>query len=132
MASPFSIFNTRSGTDANAPTLSTVSVSGTPTIYSEVISGLDADGAGVTFFTTGTLTGTFTAWVTDKPNPDVGANDNDWVPDTGFVPTNPAGAAVKFRDDTGNSKGWRKRYKYVNASGTGTIQGFATVPKFWG
>ncbi len=131
MSTAFSIFNTRNASDANAPTLVGVSVSGTPTIYSELIAGLDADGAGVTFFTTGTLTGTWTAWVTDKPNPGL-ADDSDWVQDTLFVPTNPAGAASKFRDDTGNSKGYHKRFKYVNASGTGTIQAFATVPKYWG
>lgn len=131
MATAFSIFNTRSATDPGAPALVGVSVSGTPTIYSELIAGLDSDGSGVTFITTGTLTGTFTRWVTDKPNPDL-TNDNDWVQDTTFTPTNPAGAATKFRDDTGNDKGYHKRYKYVNASGSGTIQAFATVPKFWG
>lgn len=131
MSTSFSIYNTRSATDPGAPTLNFVAVSGTPTIYSELIAGLDSDGMGVTFFTTGTLTGTWTAWVTDKPNPGL-ADDTDWVQDTTFVPVNPAGATSKFRDDSANSKGYHKRFKYVNTSGTGNIQGFATVPKFWG
>lgn len=128
MAAPFSVFNTKSGTDSGAPATVGVAVSGTPTIYSEAWSGEDSDGSGLTVFTTGTLTGTFTLWMTDKPLPDP-ANDNDWVQDTGFAPTNPAGAAVKFRDDLGNAKAHKKRLKYVNASGTGNITGFVNVPK---
>lgn len=129
MSSPFSVFNTRSATDPGAPTLNSVAVSGTPTIYSDVITGEDADGMAATVFTTGTLTGTFTLWMTDKPLPDTGANDNDWVQDTTFAPTNPAGAATKFRDDIGNAKAAKKRFKYVNASGTGSIQAFVSVQK---
>jgi hypothetical protein len=67
--------------------------------------------------------------MSDKPNPDQ-TNDNDWVQDTGFAPTNPAGSAGKMRDDTGNAKAYRKRIKYVNASGTGLLTGFVTVPRF--
>jgi len=128
MAAPFSIFNTRSATDPGAPAFNFVAVSGTPTVYSETWSGEDSDGSGLTIFTTGTLTGTFTLWMTDKPLPDLTA-DTDWVQDTSFTPTNPAGAAVKFRDDLGNAKSHKKRVKYVNASGSGNIQGFVTVPK---
>lgn len=128
MASPFSLFNTRSATDPGAPVRDFIAVTGTPTIYSETITGEDTDGFGATFFYTGTLTGTFTAWTTDKPLPNL-ANDDDWVQDTTFVPVNPAGAAGKFRDDQGNSKGSKKRYKYVNASGTGNLSGWATTPK---
>lgn len=131
MAQPFSIFNTRSATDPGAPTLNIVAVSGTPTVYSELWSGDESDGYGLTVFTTGTLTGTFTLWMTDKIAPGL-ANDNDWVQDTGFVPTNPAGAAVKFRDDGGNAKAKWKRLKYVSASGTGNLEGYVSVPKFRG
>lgn len=128
MAAPFSIFNTRSLTDSNAPVRDFVVVSGTPTIYSDPWSGEDSDGSGLTFFSTGTLTGTLTLWMTDKPLPDM-ASDNDWVQDTGFAPTNPAGAPVKFRDDLGNAKAHKKRLKYVNAGGAGNIQAFVNVTK---
>lgn len=128
MPAPYSLFNTRSGTDASAPVLNFVAVSGTPTVYSDMWTGEDSDGYGLTVFTTGTLTGAFTLWMTDKINPDQ-TTDNDWVQDASFVPTNPAGAAVKFRDDGGNAKAYRKRLKYINASGTGNLQAFVTVPK---
>lgn len=127
MASPFSIFNTVPA-DPGAPLINLVAVSGTPTVYSEPWSGEDADGYGLTVFATGTLTGTFTLWMTDKPLPNY-ANDDDWVQDTTFVPVNPAGAAVKFRDDGGNAKAAKKRLKYVSASGTGNLTGFVTVPR---
>lgn len=131
MAAPYSIFNTRggaSGTDPGAPDRDFVNVSGTPTIYSDAWTGEDSDGYGLTVFTTGTLTGTFTLWMTDKPLPTT-ATDADWVQDTSFVPTNPAGAAVKFRDDLGNAKAHKKRLKYVGAAGAGTIQGFVNFTK---
>lgn len=131
MAQPYSIFNTRSATDPGAPALNTVAVSGTPTIYSELWTGDESDGYGLTVFTTGTLTGTFTLWMTDKIAP-ILTSDADWVQDTGFVPTNPAGAAVKFRDDAGNTKAKWKRLKYVNASGTGSLEGYVAVPKYRG
>lgn len=128
MAAPFSIFNTFSATDPGAPALAFVAVSGTPTVYSLHWTGEDADGYGLSVFTTGTLTGTFTLWGTDKPLPNL-TDDSDWIQDTGFTPTNPAGAAVKFRDDGGNAKANKKRLKYVSASGTGNVSGFVTVPK---
>lgn len=129
MATPFSIFNTRSATDPGAPDRPFIAVSGTPTIYSEVWPGNDSDGYALTILTSGTLTGAFTLWMTDKPNPNL-ANDNDWVQDTTFVPVNPAGAATKSRDDAGNAKANRKRLKYIGASGTGNLEGYVTVPKF--
>lgn len=122
------IFYTRSGTDANAPAVTGATMTSTNTVYSDVWTGLAADGYGLTLFWTGTPTGTFTLWMTDKPNPSL-ADDSDWIQDTTFSPTNPAGAAGKFRDDTNTAKSWRKRVKYVNASGTGTLTGFVSVPK---
>ena len=129
MAVPYSIYSTRSGTDANAPAIQGVTVSSTNTYYSDMWTGEDCDGFALSLFWTGTPTGVFTLWMTDKPNPDQ-TNDNDWVQDTTFAPTNPAGAAGKMRDDTGNAKAYRKRVKYVNASGSGVLTGFATVPRF--
>jgi hypothetical protein len=130
MAYPVSIFNTRSATDPGAPTLNVATVTGAATVYSDLFAGEAADGYGMTVFTTGTLSGTFTLWVTDKMFASL-ADDTDWVQDTGFVPVNPAGAAAKFRDDAGNAKGAFKRLKFVNASGTGTLQGFVTTPAFF-
>lgn len=124
----FSIYNDRSATDANAPAKLGVAVSGTSTFYSDVFSGAEADGYGLQLEWTGTPTGTFTLWMTEKANPSL-ADDTDWVQDTGFSPTNPAGSAGKFRDDTTGAKAFRKRVKYVNASGTGTVRGFASVPR---
>lgn len=129
MSIPYTIYNTRSLTDANAPTLQTVAVTGVATFYSDMWTGEDGDGYGLHVEYTGTPTGTFSLWVSDKPNPNQ-ANDNDWVQDTGFAPVNPAGAAGKFRDDTAVSKGYRKRLKYVNASGTGTVAAWVTVPRY--
>lgn len=129
MATPISIYNTRSATDPGAPATQGVSVSSTNTYYSEMWTGEDSDGASLSLFWTGTPTGTFTLWGSDKLNPDQ-TNDNDWVQDASFAPTNPAGSASKFGDQTGNYKAYRKRIKYVNASGTGVLTGFVTVPRF--
>ena len=123
----YQVFQTASTTDANAPQTPGV-VNPTGTIYSAAWTGRHADGSALTVITTGTLTGTFTLWMTDKPNPSL-ADDTDWVQDSGFAPTNPAGAAVKFRDDLGNAKAMHKRLKYVHASGTGTIFGYVNVAR---
>lgn len=124
----FSIYNTRSATDTNAPSSQGVAVSSTSTFYSDVFTGLGADGYGLQLQWTGTPNGTFTLWMSDKLNPGL-ADDTDWVQDTTFAPTNPAGAAGKFRDDASNSKSLRKRIKYVNSSSAGTLFGWVTVSK---
>jgi|ERR1700759_1476422 len=128
MASPYSIFNTFSTTDANAPAQNFLLVNGAATVNSNMWSGEDSDGYGLTVFTTGSLSGTFQLWMTDKNRPDE-TTDNDWIQDTTFVPVNPAGGPIKFRDDGGNAKAYRKRLKFVNTSGVGTLQAFVTVPK---
>ena len=128
MAAPFSVFNSTSNVDPGAPMANFLPVSGAVTVYSDHWSGEDADGYGLTVFTTGTLNGTFTLWMTDKPLPAL-ADDTDWVQDTSFAPVNPAGAPVKFRDDGGNAKAAKKRLKFVNGAGAGNIIGFATVPR---
>lgn len=125
---PIRLFTTRSGTDANAPNTEGAAMTGTNTVYSDMWTGEDSEGYSLTIFWTGTPTGTFTRWFTDKPNPDL-TNDNDWVQDTGFTPTNPAGAAGKFGTPTAVGRSFRNRIKYVNASGAGTLTGFATVTR---
>lgn len=121
------IFSTSNASDSGAPTTEGVVVSGTATYYSNQWTGTDADGYGLHVEWSGTPTGTFTLWMSDKPTP-TEADDTDWVQDTAFVPVNPAGAAGKFRDDAYNAKSRRKRLKYVNASGTGTIKAWASIP----
>lgn len=75
---------------------------------------------------TGTPTGTFTLWFSNLPNPGE-ADDSDWVQDTTWAPTNPAGSAGKSFVTTGNLAGEWVRVKYVNASGTGTLYGHLAV-----
>ena len=128
MSFPFAIYVTKSTTDTQAKYLPTISASGANTYYSEVWSGNDSDGYSTTVFYTGTLTGAFTLWGSDKPYPDL-SNDNDWIQDTNFVPTNPAGVAGKFGDDASNCKKFHKRLKYVNASGAGTIEAYVNIIK---
>lgn len=129
MATPYSVYNTRSNTDANAPVTVGTAVSSTSTFYSDPWSGESANGYGLTVFFTGTPTGTFTLWHTDKPNPSL-ADDSDWVQDAGFAPTNPAGAAGKFRSDNVTAQPYRTRLKYVNSSGSGTVTAYVTTPRF--
>lgn len=124
--STYSIYNTadtRTGVAQEG-----VAVSSTTTYYSGKISGKHADGYGLHVQYTGTPTGTLTLWMSDKPLPSE-TDDADWVQDTGFSPTNPAGAAGKFRDDTSNAKAGWKRLKYVNASGSGTLFAWVNTPR---
>lgn len=124
----YSIFNTRSATDSAAPIQTGYLNPPVATIYSDIWAGTHRDGYGLHIAYTGTLTGTLTLWMSDKPFPSV-ADDTDWVQDTAFSPTNPAGAAGKFRDDTGNAKSMHKRLKYVGASGAGTLFGWVSLPR---
>lgn len=125
MAAPYVIFYT-AGTGAWADKSDGVAVSGTNTYYSKPFGGAHSDGQSIHLEWSGTPTGTFTLWASDKPNPSE-TDDTDWVQDTTFSPTNPAGSASKMMDTTSNMKANLKRIKYVNASGSGTLKGWATV-----
>lgn len=114
--------------DSGAPTKDGTAVSGTNTYYSKMWTGKNADGYGLTVHYTGTMTGTFTLWMSDEAFPSE-ADDTDWVEDTSFAPVDPAGSDGKFRDDTSGAKAWRKRLKYVNASGSGTIFADVAIPQ---
>ncbi len=127
MSVPWAIFQTFSTTDANAPSTPGL-VNPTGTKYSKMWSGRNTNGSSITVYTTGTLTGTFTMWGSDKPNPDE-TSDADWVQDTGFTATNPAGAPVTFAQTNLQSKAYHKRIKYVHTSGTGTITAYVTSVK---
>ncbi len=137
MPNSYSVYNTIQGnkqtydgtvgSDSNAPTIPSIT-NPSGTSYSMPWSGRLADGYGLHVNYTGTLTGTFTLWMSDKQKPSL-ADDTDWVQDTGFAPTNPAGSAGKFRDDTSNAKSEWKRLKYVQSSGSGTITAYVSVPR---
>lgn len=127
MSYTYAIFTQTDANDAGAPT-SYLVTNPTGTVYSALWTGRHSDGYGLTVITTGSLTGTFTLWMTDKAHPST-ADDTDWVQDTTFSPSNPAGGAVKFRDDGGNAKAGFKRLKYVHSSGTGTIYASVNIPR---
>lgn len=71
---------------------------------------------------TGTPTGTFTLWFSNKDVPDE-TSDTDWVQDATWAPTNPAGAASKAAYAIGNLSHRWVRVKYTNSASTGTIFG---------
>lgn len=120
MAATYSLYNTREPTNIFQPSkVEGVVVSGTDTYYSEPI-GPRTTGFGFHFQWTGTPTGTITLWRTNKPNP-IETTDADWIQVTSFTPTNPAGSADKFGDEVSFTHFKRYRFKYVNASGTGTL-----------
>lgn len=108
-----------------------VAVTGTNTYYSTKWTAQWSDIFAHTVQWTGTPAGTLTLWMTDKEAPSE-ADDSDWVQDTTYSPTNPAGAAGKFRDNVANGAARWVRIKYVNASGSGTIFGYVTEPRFRG
>lgn len=103
-----------------------VAVSSTNTYYSTAIGAVDGQAVSFHCVWTGTPTGTFTLWYSNKPNADA-SSDTDWVQDTTFSPTNPAGSASKSFVTVGNLTALRVRLKYVNASGSGTIAAWAQI-----
>ena len=96
-------------------------VTGTTTYYGNAVGG-SGTGQSIHLRWTGTPTGTFTLWYSDKPDP-VLTTDTDWVQDTSSTLTNPAGAAGSTFMDTTNSNAKLRRVKYVNASGSGFLSG---------
>jgi hypothetical protein len=96
-------------------------VTGTTTYYGNAVGGSGA-GQSIHLRWTGTPTGTFTLWYSDKQDP-VLTTDADWVQDTSSTLANPAGAAGSTFMDTTNSNAKLRRVKYVNASGSGFLSG---------
>ena len=122
----FELFTTLSSTGAAAHRTRGVAVSATSTYYSNKISSGHVTARGVHFEWTGTPTGAITRWESDKAEPDE-TSDADWVQDSSFASSDPAGVAGKFRNESnGRSARWI-RYKYVNASGSGSLFGRVTV-----
>lgn len=117
--------------DATTPggryTLDGVAASDTSTYYSKkCVVGNPDNAIGFTLETTGTLTGTFTLWWAAKEKPDL-TTDTDWEQDTGVTFTNPAGSPTVTAYSVTDIKGKWYRIRYVNASGTGTVYGWAVV-----
>lgn len=100
--------------------LNAVAVSSTDTYYSGLFGGNDAPVFGLHFQWTGTPTGAFTLWKSNKPDPDE-SDDADWVQDTSVTFSDPAGSASKAALEVGNAGFRFYRVKYVNASGSGTV-----------
>lgn len=130
MSQPFELFRTVHAGDASGNTFTSgVAVSSTNTYYSSVISGTYGDGFSLHLEWTGTPTGTFTVWKSSKPNPNL-ATDADWDQDADFNGTGSlatGGAAGNLGASTMNAKNRWWRVKYVNASSTGTVFGWATT-----
>lgn len=128
MAMPIKIFVTNNVSDSAAPRTEGVAVSSTNTYYSKMWSGESTDSYDIQVSWTGTPTGTLTLQVSNKENP-VESTDADWVTSTEITVTNPAGSASGFRQACTGSPAYRKRLKYVNASGSGTLYAWVTVPR---
>jgi len=125
MANSYMLFITQA-VDGPGTRTEGVAVSSTTTYYSKPWGAKGTDGQALQLEWTGDPTGTFTLWWSSKANP-VLTDDNDWIEDTDFAPTNPAGSASKMGDNAGNMKANLKRVKYVNASGSGVLKGSVTV-----
>ena len=126
---PYAIFQTRDTTTAAGRTTNGVAASSTNTYYSDSWRG-ENDWA-LQVETTGTLTGTWTLWQSNKINPSL-ADDTDWVDISGhadFVESNPAGSATKWAVNSDAINGGRMRLKYVNASGTGSLYAYVSISK---
>lgn len=96
---------------------------GAGTMYSSKMQPDREGNLGFTLETTGTLTGTFTLWYSDEDQPNE-ASDTDWVQDTTWVPTNPAGAATKVKYAIAEIKARWVRVKLVVSGGAGTVYGY--------
>ena len=113
---------------ADAPNVG-VAVSGTDSYYSKAILLDGKPGSWHLEWTraSGTLDGDTQLFYSNKPNPDL-TTDDDWVEDTGFpAPTvNTTTSAKGFVALSGVVALWA-RLKYTNATGTGTLLGWAMV-----
>lgn len=103
-----------------------VAVSGTDTYYSDAFAARDGRAISFHLVWTGTPTGTLTLWYSNRPDADT-TDDDDWVEDTTFAPTDPAGSASKGFYTLGNVTACRVRVKYVNGSGSGVLTGWAQI-----
>jgi hypothetical protein len=119
----YDLFVTRAAGVAGNITKSSVTASGTQ--YSAKVPVRNGAG-GWTLETSGTVAGTPTLWYSDHERPNE-ANDTDWVQDTGWAPTVPAGAATKVKYSFEGQKTRWFRIKFVTSGGSGELFGRAVV-----
>src|SRR5215207_1960685 len=105
----------------DSPADPALAVTGANTYYSQPVGVPDGKALGLEVVFVGTMTGTLSLWLTNKPNADR-ASDTDWIQDTTFTPTNPAGAGIKNFYTVGNLTCTSARLKYVNSAGSGTLK----------
>lgn len=110
----------------DSPAVPTLAVTGANTYYSESVGVPDGKAVSYQVRFGGTPTGTLSLWYSNMRSPNL-ANDADWVQDTTFVPTNPAGTAPHNFYTVGNLTARSTRLKYVNSAGSGTLAAWATV-----
>lgn len=119
---PVEIYQTQySGTPLDQRSVG-VAVSSTNTYYSQPWSSRFGATFALMVEWTGTPTGTLTLWWSNKIAPNL-ANDTDWIQETTYTPTNPAGSASKDGKLLSIVPARWFRLKYVNASGSGTLTG---------
>lgn len=118
--SPANVFRTAGGAgDTNG-----AAVTGAMTVYSDPTDVARILNPSYHLEWSGTPTGTFTVWGSNKVDPKL-ADDSDWFnPTLAVAIVQPAGTASK---DFVDLAGWpfrKMRLKYVNASGTGVVNAF--------
>lgn len=100
-------------------------VSSTTTYYSKKFRFSKHNAIGWSLMASGTMTGTFTLQYSDVEAPNE-ATDTDWSDASAPTITNPAGSSVAMKKYSATDlRGKWFRLKYVNASGSGTIYGYA-------
>lgn len=128
MGLSYSIFKTVPTGDSAAPAIDGTTVGGAGTFYSKPWSCEEGSWS-LHVETTGALTGTWTLWMSCKPNPDL-TSDADWVDistHAGFVETNPAGAATKWAATPDHLTAAWFRLKFVQSAGSGVLYSWVTT-----
>lgn len=123
----YTLFSTSDGSVMDKRTPG-VAVTGTNTYYSKPVSSEWGDGFSLHLQWTGTPTGDFTVWRTNKPDANP-LTDADWSQDLSFGTSGvlaTGGVANNNSVSAQNAKNKLWRVKYVNASGTGTVFCWAT------
>jgi hypothetical protein len=126
MANTYKIYTTVPTGDSAAPREDGVAVSAAATHYSAPWGARGSQSHSLQLEWTGTPVGVFTLWYSNKMHPSL-ADDADWIEDTDFTPSNPAGSADSMGDNVTVLPANLKRIKYVHASGAGTLKGYVTV-----
>lgn len=108
----------------SAPDLG-LAVTGTNAYYSKKVSARDGQPISLHLVWAGTVTGAFTLWYSNLENPGVD-DDTDWVQDTTFPAPTVSNSGKSFHA-LGNLTATHVRLKYVNATGSATIQGYACI-----